>query len=182
MKDTLTDYHARHFLWSVANRIGWITLNRPEKKNPLTFDSYAELRDLMRRLPYAPEVKVIVIERCGRQFLLGRRRAGDHRSADAHEHAGAAQFHAHDRRSRESDARLPAAHHRRGRRRVRRRRRHPGHVLRYSAEHAAFENRFPVHARRSRGLRHGRLRDFAAHHRPRARRGIAAVRPQHGRR
>jgi enoyl-CoA hydratase/carnithine racemase len=61
MKDTLTDYRARHFLWTVQNRIGWITLNRPEKKNPLTFESYAELRDLMRRLPQAPEVKVIVI-------------------------------------------------------------------------------------------------------------------------
>ena len=61
MKDTLIDYHARHFLWTVENRVGWITLNRPEKKNPLTFESYAELRDLMRRLPQAPEVKAIVI-------------------------------------------------------------------------------------------------------------------------
>jgi len=54
MNDTLTDYQARHFLWSVRNRVGWITLNRPEKKNPLTFESYAELRDLMRRCPTPP--------------------------------------------------------------------------------------------------------------------------------
>ena len=63
MKDTLSHYQARHFQWAVENRVGWITLNRPEKKNPLTFESYAELRDLMRRLPLTSDVKVIVI--CG---------------------------------------------------------------------------------------------------------------------
>jgi enoyl-CoA hydratase/carnithine racemase len=71
MKDTLSDYTAQHFLWAVQNRIGWITLNRPEKKNPLTFESYAELRDLMRRLPYAPEVKVIVIGGTDANFCSG---------------------------------------------------------------------------------------------------------------
>jgi enoyl-CoA hydratase/carnithine racemase len=71
MKDTLTDYHARHFLWTVQDRVGWITLNRPEKKNPLTFESYAELRDLMRRLPQAPDVKVIVIIGTDANFCSG---------------------------------------------------------------------------------------------------------------
>jgi enoyl-CoA hydratase/carnithine racemase len=71
MNDTLTDYQARHFLWSVRNRVGWITLNRPEKKNPLTFDSYAELRDLMRRLPYTADVKVIVIAGADGNFCSG---------------------------------------------------------------------------------------------------------------
>jgi len=71
MKDTLTEYRARHFLWSVEDRVGWITLNRPEKKNPLTFESYAELRDLMRRLPYAPDVKVIVISGADANFCSG---------------------------------------------------------------------------------------------------------------
>ncbi|HEV7356852.1 MAG TPA: enoyl-CoA hydratase family protein [Steroidobacteraceae bacterium] len=71
MNDTLTDYQARHFLWSVRNRVGWITLNRPEKKNPLTFDSYAELRDLMRRLPYTSDVKVIVITGADGNFCSG---------------------------------------------------------------------------------------------------------------
>jgi enoyl-CoA hydratase/carnithine racemase len=70
MKD-LTDYQARHFLWSVENRVGWITLNRPEKKNPLTFESYAELRDLVRRLPYAPEVKAVVIGGADGNFCSG---------------------------------------------------------------------------------------------------------------
>jgi enoyl-CoA hydratase/carnithine racemase len=70
MKD-LTDYQARHFLWSVQNQVGWITLNRPEKKNPLTFDSYAELRDLVRRLPYAADVKVVVISGADGNFCSG---------------------------------------------------------------------------------------------------------------
>jgi enoyl-CoA hydratase/carnithine racemase len=70
MKD-LTDYQAQHFLWSVQNQVGWITLNRPEKKNPLTFDSYAELRDLVRRLPYAAEIKVVVISGADGNFCSG---------------------------------------------------------------------------------------------------------------
>jgi enoyl-CoA hydratase/carnithine racemase len=71
MKDTLNDYQAQHFLWTVRERVGWITLDRPERKNPLTFDSYAELRDLMRRLPYAPEVKAVVIGGAGGNFCSG---------------------------------------------------------------------------------------------------------------
>jgi enoyl-CoA hydratase/carnithine racemase len=70
MKD-LTEYAARHFLWTVENRVACITLNRPDKKNPLTFDSYAELRDLMRRLPYAPEVKAIVLTGADGNFCSG---------------------------------------------------------------------------------------------------------------
>jgi enoyl-CoA hydratase/carnithine racemase len=70
MKD-LTEYQAQHFLWSVQNHVGRITLNRPEKKNPLTFDSYAELRDLMRRLPYAADVKVVIISGADGNFCSG---------------------------------------------------------------------------------------------------------------
>jgi enoyl-CoA hydratase/carnithine racemase len=71
MKHTLSGYQAQHFLWSVKNRVGWITLNRPDKKNPLTFDSYAELRDLMRRLPYVEDVKVVAIAGAGDNFCSG---------------------------------------------------------------------------------------------------------------
>src|SRR5258708_39438695 len=76
MNDTLTDYQARHFLWSVQNRVGSITLNRPDRKNPLTFDSYAELRDLMRRLSHAADVKAIVIGGAGGNFCSGGGGAG----------------------------------------------------------------------------------------------------------
>ncbi|HNK18607.1 MAG TPA: enoyl-CoA hydratase, partial [Piscinibacter sp.] len=43
---TTADLKPAHFGWRVEGRVGVITLNRPERKNPLTFDSYAELRDL----------------------------------------------------------------------------------------------------------------------------------------
>jgi enoyl-CoA hydratase/carnithine racemase len=71
MKNTLSDYQAQHFDWSVQGPVGSITLNRPERKNPLTFDSYAELRDLMRALPYAAELKVIVISGADGNFCSG---------------------------------------------------------------------------------------------------------------
>jgi enoyl-CoA hydratase/carnithine racemase len=71
MKDTLANYPAQHFLWAVRERVAWITLNRPEKKNPLTFDSYAELRDLMRRLPQASDVKAVVLAGAGGNFCSG---------------------------------------------------------------------------------------------------------------
>ncbi len=60
-----------HFLWSLTGRVGTITLNRPERKNPLTLDSYAELRDLFRALPYAPDVRAVVITGAGGNFCSG---------------------------------------------------------------------------------------------------------------
>ncbi|BAN27130.1 enoyl-CoA hydratase (plasmid) [Caballeronia insecticola] len=68
---TLTDYRAKHFLWSVTNGVATITLNRPERKNPLTFESYAELRDLFRDLVYATDVKAVVIHGAGDNFCSG---------------------------------------------------------------------------------------------------------------
>jgi len=64
-------YSAVHFNWRVAERIGFIELNRPERKNPLTFDSYAELRDLFRALVYEPEVRAVVIAGAGGNFCSG---------------------------------------------------------------------------------------------------------------
>ena len=49
------------FLWQVTSKMATITLNRPEKKNPLTFESYAELRDLFQGLAHNDEIKVVVI-------------------------------------------------------------------------------------------------------------------------
>jgi enoyl-CoA hydratase/carnithine racemase len=50
-----------HFLWRMDGRVAVIQLNRPERKNPLTFESYAELRDTFRALPYAGDVDVVVL-------------------------------------------------------------------------------------------------------------------------
>lgn len=64
-------YAAKHFAWHYEAGVGTITLNRPERKNPLTFDSYAELRDLFRALTYATDVKAIVVTGAGGNFCSG---------------------------------------------------------------------------------------------------------------
>ncbi|HSV44795.1 MAG TPA: enoyl-CoA hydratase family protein [Ramlibacter sp.] len=66
-----TGYRATHFLWRVEAGVATITLNRPERKNPLTFDSYAELRDLFGQLKYADDVKAVVVEGAGGNFCSG---------------------------------------------------------------------------------------------------------------
>jgi len=65
------DYQATHFKWEVSGKVATITLNRPERKNPLTFDSYGELRDLFRNLAYADDVKVVVFTGAGGNFCSG---------------------------------------------------------------------------------------------------------------
>ena len=66
-------YAARHFQWRCSDdgRVATITLNRPEKKNPLTFDSYAELRDLFLGLQHASDVRVVVLTGAGGNFCSG---------------------------------------------------------------------------------------------------------------
>ena len=61
----------QHFLWEVTDRIALVRLNRPERKNPLTFESYAELRDTFRALPYASDVDVVVFASNGGNFCSG---------------------------------------------------------------------------------------------------------------
>jgi enoyl-CoA hydratase/carnithine racemase len=70
-RSSLADYQARHFLFEVAGGVATLTLNRPERKNPLTFDSYAELRDLFRALAYADDVKAVVIAGAQENFCSG---------------------------------------------------------------------------------------------------------------
>ncbi|MEO6224385.1 MAG: enoyl-CoA hydratase family protein [Sphingomicrobium sp.] len=64
-------YSPKHFLWDFADGVGTITLNRPERKNPLTFDSYDELRDLFRDLRQARQVTAMVIGGAGGNFCSG---------------------------------------------------------------------------------------------------------------
>lgn len=67
----LAGYAARHFLWETRDGVATITLNRPERKNPLTFDSYAELRDLFGALKYATDVHAVVVAGAGDNFCSG---------------------------------------------------------------------------------------------------------------
>jgi enoyl-CoA hydratase/carnithine racemase len=62
---------ARHFVWGFSDGVGTITLNRPDRKNPLTFESYAELRNLFEGLKYSTDVKVVVVTGAGGNFCSG---------------------------------------------------------------------------------------------------------------
>lgn len=66
-------YAARHFRWECSEdgRVATLTLDRPDKKNPLTFESYAELRDLLRGLAYASDVRCVVVQGAGGNFCSG---------------------------------------------------------------------------------------------------------------
>ena len=64
-------FAAKHFLWQLDGKVATITLNRPERKNPLTLESYAELRDTFRNLTYAEGVKAVVITGAGGNFCSG---------------------------------------------------------------------------------------------------------------
>src|SRR5690554_3816493 len=61
----------KHFLWRVDGRVAVIQLDRPERKNPLTFESYAELRDTFRDLVYADDIDVVVFLPNGGNFCSG---------------------------------------------------------------------------------------------------------------
>ena len=67
----LERFEPRHFQWRQDGRVGVVTLNRPERKNPLTFDSYAELRDLFRALVAVEEIRAIVVTGAGGNFCSG---------------------------------------------------------------------------------------------------------------
>ena len=68
---SVRDYVAQHFQWSVDGALGRVVLNRPERKNPLTFESYAELRDLFRALGGERAVKAVVVSGAGDNFCSG---------------------------------------------------------------------------------------------------------------
>lgn len=72
-RHALADFKPVHFGWSTTHggKVGVVTLNRPTKKNPLTFASYAELRDLFRALPYATDVRAIVLTGAEHNFCSG---------------------------------------------------------------------------------------------------------------
>ncbi|MBM3478814.1 MAG: enoyl-CoA hydratase family protein [Alphaproteobacteria bacterium] len=64
-------YVAAHFRYAVQGKVATLLLDRPERKNPLTFASYAELRDLFQRMRHADDVRVIVLAGEGGNFCSG---------------------------------------------------------------------------------------------------------------
>ncbi len=65
------DWQPKHFQWKVQDRVATVTLNRPERKNPLTFESYAELRDTFHNLTFAEDVRAVVFTGAGGNFCSG---------------------------------------------------------------------------------------------------------------
>lgn len=65
------NFKPKHFLWSVDAHVATITLNRPEKKNPLTFESYVELRDTFRNLVYSDDIRAVILTGAGGNFCSG---------------------------------------------------------------------------------------------------------------
>ena len=68
---SLATYQAQSFGFQVQDQVATITLNRPERKNPLTFESYAELRQLFLNCAHADDVKAIVLVGAGENFCSG---------------------------------------------------------------------------------------------------------------
>ena len=64
-------FKPKHFKWAFKAGVARISLDRPERKNPLTFESYAELRDTFRELVYAKDVKAVVFGGEGGNFCSG---------------------------------------------------------------------------------------------------------------
>ena len=69
--DALASYQAQHFAYAFEAGVATLTLNRPERKNPLTFESYAELRNLFRALMQTTDVKAVVLTGAGGNFCSG---------------------------------------------------------------------------------------------------------------
>ena len=69
--NAMASYSAEHFSYVFKTGVATITLNRPERKNPLTFDSYQELRDLFAAFNYATDVKAVVLTGAGGNFCSG---------------------------------------------------------------------------------------------------------------
>ena len=65
------DIEPRHFGWRQDGKVAYVTFNRPERKNPLTLESYAEMRDTFRALAYVDEIKSVVISGEGGNFCSG---------------------------------------------------------------------------------------------------------------
>ena len=73
LQRSMRDYAPQHFIWSLGGegRIATITLNRPERKNPLTFESYIELRDCFRALAADRDIRAVILTGEGNNFCSG---------------------------------------------------------------------------------------------------------------
>lgn len=138
------DYRPEHFLLEVTGKTATVTLNRPDRKNPLTFQSYAELRDLFRALQFDEEVKTIVVTGAGGNFCSGGDVFEIIEPLLSRDMPGLFAVHHNDRRVGQGDAGVSAADCRRDRRRLCRSRCDHRHGLRSQGRHGEGQGRLPV--------------------------------------
>ena len=162
----LADYQARHVRFAVDGKVATLTLNRPDRKNPLTFESYAEIADIFRAAAKDKDVKAFVVTGAGGNFCSGGDVFEIIGPLVEMEHRGLLDF---TRMTGEVVKAMRACPQ-------------PivaaidgvcagaGAIIAMASDMrigtAGRQGRLPVQPRRARRLRHGRLRDPAAHHRP----------------
>ena len=174
---SMRDFKPHHFKWRMADDVAVVTFDRPERKNPITFESYAELRDAFRQLAYADDVKAVVFGSNDGNFCSG---------GDVHDIIGPLLD--RDMKGLLEFTRMTGDL-------VKAMRACPQPIVgavdgvcvgagamialfcRRSPGHAAGQDRLPIHACRACRLRHGRLRHVAARDRPGPRRRAAVHRP-----
>lgn len=71
-RNLLDNFKSSHLFYEADEQVTAITLNRPERKNPLPFDSYAKLNDLFRCMSDAEDIKVLILTGTGENFCSGR--------------------------------------------------------------------------------------------------------------
>ncbi len=118
---SMANYSPKHFSWRMDGRIAIVSLLGAARKNPLTFDSYAELRDTFRALVYADDVDVVIFASNEGNFCSGGDVHDIIAAADQDGHEGTVGVYTHDRRSGQGDDPLRQADHQRSRRNLRRR-------------------------------------------------------------
>src|SRR5512132_3978134 len=67
----MTRMQPKHFKWELDDKLATITLNRPERKNPLTLESYRELTDTFLQLQKEPDVRAVVLTGAEENFCSG---------------------------------------------------------------------------------------------------------------
>ena len=175
----MKNFKPQHFQWRVEDGVAIVSLSRPERKNPITFESYAELRDTFRKLVDADDIKAVVFASNQGNFCSG---------GDVHDIIG--PLLTRDMKGLLAFTRMTGDL-------VKAMRACPqpviagvdgvcvgaGAMIALASDLAAWyarrEDRVSVHARRTRRLRHGRLRAAAARHRAGPRRGTAVHRTHH---
>ena len=166
----------QHIRVTRKDGVATVTLARPEKLNALTFEAYADLRDLLAELSRERSVRALVLGRGGPRILLRRRRRRDHRRHPGHGHRAAAGLQPDDRPGRPRAAGVPVPRDRGGARRRGRCRRGARAGRRLPRRRPLGPFRLPLHQGRPVRGRHGRGLSAAPRHRPRPRHPAADAR------